>query len=213
MFELYILLLTACLIVYIRRRKVLPPHFLYLALSLFLALSVELFQHYYTLSGKHSKVHALYHGYQLIEFAMISMVYYESFRQMRFKTMVKYILPVYLLAAEIGSVFIEGIKCPNIFSFLLGSFLLVIYSGCYILELFFNPETENLLRIPFFWINTGIMFYCAGSFLEMGLRLYVQTVNPGVAEELQWISHLLNCFLYLVILIGFLCRSQKLSPS
>jgi hypothetical protein len=209
MFELYILLLFGCLVAYFVNRKNLPASFLNLAMLLIVAIGFELIKQFQW--GVNQNLHFLDHLYQPIEFTLLSSVYYHTFNNPFFKKTIIVFITVFLVFAFIASVFIEGIGQENTASFLLESFLLVVLSCLYIFELFEKPLFDNLLKIPFFWINTGILFYCAGTFFQMGLHSYFTARNPKLAEQLRLISHILNYFLYANFLTGFLCRRQKSS--
>jgi len=78
---------------------------------------------------------------------------------------------------------------------------------------FFEPK--KVWQIPEFWVCTGILFFFAGTFFQMGLHSFLFRTNRELANRLYVINHLLNILLYGLLTVGFLCKAsqKKLSSS
>lgn len=207
MFLIYISLIFLALIVYIHNSKSLPQSFLFLGILLGVTAGIEIVK-YYVKIEYYIKLSIVDHLFHPIEFTFISVVYYNILSNKINKIIVKYTVPTYIITSLIVST-IEGWTKISVTSFLIESFILVVYSVMYVKELFHSVIYENVLRKPFFWINTGLLFYCAGTFFFMGVYEYLNTINPNLASETKIINYVLNIFLYFCYLIGFSCKSQK----
>ena len=208
-FIIYLLLITTCVAVYFVRRNSLPASFRYLALMLLLVLSVEVAD--YFLRQNDFSARPLHHVYQPLEFILIAIAYKHSFQSGHYKRIVNYAIPGYIIVALLGAVFIDGIYNWNTVAFQVNSFVLVVFSILYIYELYQRPVYENVLKIPFFWVNTGILFYCTGTFFQMGFHHYVEAKDPQLAKSLNLVNQVLNYFLYSCYLKAFLCKTQTSS--
>lgn len=207
MFLIYIALMLSALLIYIGNRKNLPGSFVFLALLLALTLISELVKIF--LKRHEINTSFMDHFFQPAEFVLISTVYYHAFYGLRNKSMVKIMIPLFIVAAFFVSTFIDGWNAMNRSSFLMESFILVVYAVIYMLEILNKPANENLLKKPFFWVNTGILFYCSGTFFQVGLHEYFENRNPALAKELNLINQVLNYLLYSSFIAGFLCRTRK----
>jgi hypothetical protein len=204
MFTAYIALIVLCILTLLVNRQNLPRYFIYLLVLLSIVVIVEILEEY--LQRIHINSYPLDHLYQPIEFGLLSIVYFKSFENPLIKKLLKTITPIFILYALIMSIFVEGIFHINTISFLTSCFLFVVISILYILELYFKNEEENPAKDPFFWINTGILFYSCGVFLQMGLYNFFENRAPDIAKQLNIINQLLNFFLYFNFLIGFMCK-------
>ena len=87
------------------------------------------------------------------------------------------------------------------------SIIVIFYGLRYIYQLYDSPpETSSLLTVPFFWINTGNLFFYCGTFFQMGLNSYIDSLDSNLAADLQIINKALNYTLYIFYFIGFTCR-------
>lgn len=147
------------------------------------------------------------HLYQPLEISLLSGVYYHVVPDPRFKRIVIIAVPAFWIFAAYASIVLEGIGEPNTISFVAGSIIIIFYSMVYVVQLFTTPPLQdNLLSIPFFWINTGHLFFYFGTFFQMGMDSYIRSVDLALANKLVVINYALNFTLYLLYLNGFLCR-------
>lgn len=62
---------------------------------------------------------------------------------------------------------------------------------------------ENILSEPFFWINSGVLFYFSGNLLAFTFSNYVYTHQQPYYNTLWAIPRFLNIFFNILICIGF----------
>lgn len=76
-------------------------------------------------------------------------------------------------------------------------------------------EQLSLIRLPDFWVNTGLLFFCLAEFLFFAAFTYM-TANKNYQNYLLWyiISNMANLILYSCLSVSFLCfsKNKKLSP-
>lgn len=202
-FNIYIALVIACLVACSIYRKFIPRYYKYFQILLSSIIVFEVAG--YLLPTPYNNI--LDHLYQPFEFTFISLIYRETIKGETFKNCIKYLIPIFWVVAIILSVAVEGITSYNTYSFILGSVIIIFYGLRYIYELYDSPpETNSLLTVPFFWINTGNLFFYCGTFFQMGLNSYIDSLDPDMATGLQVINKALNYALYIFYFIGFVCR-------
>lgn len=75
--------------------------------------------------------------------------------------------------------------------------------------LLYMAETEErLTSLPFFWIFTGIFFYCFSTFFVFVMK---RTVDHAIAKELWRVHNVCNIITYLFYTVGFI-RFYKSGP-
>jgi hypothetical protein len=204
-FSVYIGIVIACLVTYWLNRQSLPAYFKYFQYLFTAILFVEVGE----IVLNHYRINSnfLDHLYQPVEFTLISLIYRQAIRTPKFDNLVKYLLFFFWIVSVFASVVIEGIFSRNTISFILGSTLVIFYSIYYIFQLYTQPPTrESLLANPFFWINTAHLFFYGGTFLQMGMDSYLMKRDILLAQQLHVINYALNYTLYLLYLLGFVCR-------
>lgn len=208
MFQAYILLLLLCLCVYLINRKKLPPYFVFLGWLIAVVIVDELVSVYLNTIGLNSN--PLDHLYQLFEICLLSLVYYHELKNKTLKKIIIAALVFVSIFYPVSSFILEGIYNDCMLSYLINGILIIFLSLAFFGEMYFRKSEINILSYGFFWINSGNLVYCSGSFLQMGLNTYIKDFNPALSNELIVINHVLNIFLYATYLIGFLCiKKQK----
>ena len=212
MFFLYIILILCAVFVYIINRKKLPNSLLYLAILLLITAPKEIFTHLLYSKGKDRYI--FNHLFQTLEFVLVSLTYYRVYVIPVNKRVVSICMWLYLPLSFYLLIYYEmpiaGKNNIN-YNLLIKGFVFIIYSLLYLYELFKHPVDEQLLKVPFFWINTGIFFYYAGSFFQLPLYNYVYSRSSHLADQLNLINRLLNYFLYVSFIIGFSCKTKQVS--
>ena len=204
-FILYCLLIIACLVAYQLNKLSLPFYLRYLQFLLAIGLVFEVSSEILALHNINTNF--LDHLYQPIELVFLSVIYYHAIGKRSIRKMIGIVVPITVMISIISSVWLEGVENPNTASFIVGSTLIVILSIIYKYQLFTSPPTrESLLANPFFWINTANLFFYCGTFFQMGLDSYIRKGNAVLADQLHIINHGLNYMLYVLYLIGLLCK-------
>lgn len=91
-------------------------------------------------------------------------------------------------------------------TYCLGCLLIVVACVYYFWELFQLKHSVDLLRLPYFWICSGLLFFYSCTFPLYGLTQMMESLPKVILENLFAIFVFLNIFLYLSFTIAFLCR-------
>ena len=128
------------------------------------------------------------------------------------------LIPFYLILFILNVIFIQGLTTSfHSYTFLLGSFFMVVYS-CFFLYESILPESINvrLSRQPFFWITIGLLIFYLGSVIINALVEYLTKSDfqkQGIIIY-QNITNSLNVILYGSFSIAFiLCRNNRKTSS
>ena len=89
------------------------------------------------------------------------------------------------------------------FSASVEAILLSVYALVSFLFIMRKLLFENILSEPFFWINSGVLFYFSGSLLVFAFSNYFLTFEPSNQYVLWSIPQFLNIFYNILICIGF----------
>lgn len=202
-FLLYIGIVFACLIANHLNKQILPPYFRYFQ---YLFITIIIFE----ITGEILKQadlnnYFLDHLYQPLELTIFSLIYRSAIERASFKRLTTFIIIIFWCVAAFYSVIVEGLFDENRTSFFLGSFIVIFYSYRYIYQVYAEkPEQTSLLANPFFWIVTANLFYYNGIYFYMGLRNFIE--DEETRKNLRIINMGLNYSLYVLYLIGFLCK-------
>ncbi len=151
--------------------------------------------------------HFIINIYIPVNFGFSFFLYYKTFENKRFKTIIAAVSCLYILFFLFNIIFIEGFYSFNIYSFCLGSILLIICCLVYFTTLFTDDRLINYFSIPMFWISTGLLFFYTGSLVQMSLMEYIIKNNfdpDGFIYQLILVT--LNILLYGCITVGLLCN-------
>lgn len=203
-FAIYMALVVACLMACAVNKRFFRETYLYFLLLL---SSVLLFESGGLLWPEKAQ-NVLNHVYQPVEFTLLTLIYKTILKNHFISRHWKKIVWGFVVVSLSLSVFVEGLTAPNTLSFLMGSVLVIIYALLYVYELYaYPPQYDGLFSNPYFWINTGHLFFYCGTFFQMGLDAYLMGIDIEVAMQLRIIIKALNYTLYTLYLTGFICRT------
>ncbi|RXG23338.1 hypothetical protein [Leeuwenhoekiella aequorea] len=82
------------------------------------------------------------------------------------------------------------------YSFLLGTFLLIIAVVFYFIEMLKRNVVLNITRSPYFWVSFGVLVYCATYFAFYITSLILSTESPVILSVVLFLIHsiLYGCF-------------------
>lgn len=181
--------------------KTIKGYLVPLFLIVFISAIVEIISWVIVNSGENNL--PIFHIYTGIEFSLI-FVFYMLFYKHYFKLKILYlILPVFYVVTYIDYK-VNGLNEMDSFSVTVESTFFIVLS---LLSFFFiirHLIFENILNMPFFWINSGILIYFSGNIL-----LFIFS-NSFIKSEITtffmlWaiIHSLLNIIYNGLICIGF----------
>ena len=149
---------------------------------------------------------SLYNFFTVFEFVFYLWIINLIISNKRMKKIIRAVLLVYTLTAVVNIILIQKMKAFHTVTYALGCLLIVIFCFYYFLELFKFPKAVKLTNNPAFWISTALLFfYCCG-FPLYGLINYLSSIPKLIINNFYSIIIILNCFLYTLFTIAFLCR-------
>ena len=188
-------------------RKILPQGLLLLVWLVLITLIAELMDAYPP-KFLFATTNWIYRIYQPIEYVLLAGFFLSVIISSNKKKLIIVSIPI-VVAINLMNLFVyQQYKSLTTYAFLLAAFLFTVWSIFYFFQLFKSNDGENPAHIPAFWICTGILFFYAGTFFQMGFTNMIYKHNPDLAKKLYVINHLLNCVLYGMITYGFICQSK-----
>jgi hypothetical protein len=164
--------------------------------------------------GAHLRVknidnHCFYNFFTCFEFLFYSYIYLRLIEQPWKKNTIRYSLVLYPLLFLANMLFKggEGFTHFHTITYRVGSVMVVTWCCFYFGELMRSPGYVSVLRDPFFWVSTGLLFFYTGFFFYMSagyILLYIK-LDDFIFDV---ISETLNVILYGCFLIAFVCEGS-----
>ncbi|CAN5565111.1 hypothetical protein BH09BAC4_BH09BAC4_29740 [soil metagenome] len=202
--NLYLAVLTGCLLYALWHRRSLDGPFKWLFALICITWIVEAIGYWGLVTGRNSNV--VFHIFQPTEYALLASFFAGYFAKTRTTQLAHVSIISFAIFCFIDALFIEKINAINSLSFSVEAILLILWCAYYFYALYKQDEVLHIRQIPEFWICTGILFFQTGAFFLMGLLNYLTRTSPDVATKLYNINHLLNILLYSLYTIGFVCK-------
>jgi len=147
----------------------------------------------------------LYNLFSCFEFVFY-LFFFICIVKKKTKKILFFVLPLYLIVTLLNIFFFEGKNGFHGYTYMLGCTLIVVFSISYFYFLFRFPETGRLVKNPFFWIGTALLFYYTCSFSLYGLQNYIIKTMTYYDKILEVTGDVLNVLLYTLFSVGFLCK-------
>lgn len=156
--------------------------------------------------------YAMYNIFTSLEFLFYTFLFYINVKKQSFKRLLQIFAPFYILAVIINLSWIQGLdKTFHSYTFLLGSFFIVIFCCCYFYESVLPDKLDQQLsKQPFFWICSGLLIFYLGSVIINALYEYLNTND--LQEQGRKVYNIINRSLN-VILYSFFCIAFFLCPN
>ena len=115
----------------------------------------------------------------------------------------------FALFGIINLFFFQGFSAYNSFSESLADIILSIIC-CYLLfKLVKDEGSIDLLKLDYFWLATGVLFYSLGSALFYHFSYLLHDFNKETNIDIcTYIIYALNLPLYISLIIAFICRRK-----
>lgn len=202
-FYLEVICLVAGLVFY---KKLSPYYIKWFVPFIFITVLVELPTNFNWIIFKGNNLW-FYNIFTSCEFLFYFIIFYHAISNPRWKKLLLYLFPAYIIVALVNILFIQGIYKFHTISYRIASVIIIFYCFLYFKQLLSNDIEENILRIPFFWICAGLLIFYAGFFLYFCAFDYiVYTKTPYSVEYWRIISRTLNILLYGLFLTALLCN-------
>ncbi len=211
-YYIYLLVITSsmlvCLILYKSVKKTALKYFLpFLVLTIIVELSgLWMNQH-------GIKNYLLFNVFTTVEFVFYSFLFFKHYRKNENKLLSLLFMPLYTLAVIINLIYFQGIDRFHTYTFLLGSFFIVVFCCLFFYESVLPEYIESTLtKEPFFWVCTGLLLFYLGSVIINALFEYLRTFDMQFEGKKIYstINQILNILLYTAFLISFIvCRNNN----
>lgn len=147
----------------------------------------------------------------------ISFLFYSFFllniiRTFFFKKWIKRAIFLSILCSIIDIVFIQGFWHLNTIAILTQLGILTMITCLYFYELLnYTEETLSIVRLPEFWLNTGLLFYCLIGFLYFSAFAYMAYAGSREYHLLYDIyADITNIILYSFLMVTFICFNRNM---
>lgn len=147
-------------------------------------------------------IYFIYHLFTVIEFIMLSTFYHLFFRKYFKSGYFLFPIPVFLIVAFIDYK-INGLYAMDTLSFSVESIILSLFALFSFLFVMRKLLFYNLLSEPFFWVNSGILFYFSGNLFIYAFSNYLLAFKQYKESALWSVPLFLNIIFIILISIGF----------
>jgi hypothetical protein len=127
------------------------------------------------------------HLYTILEFIIIGLFYYKFFGDFFSKKLIPFIIIGFVLFAIINGFFIQGIYNFNTYASGLEAIIVIALSLLCFYKMLIELDTRSPTKQPVFWINSGFLFYFAGSLFIYILSNFIKGDNHLLS--LAWGMH------------------------
>nr|WP_294948033.1 hypothetical protein [uncultured Mucilaginibacter sp.] len=148
----------------------------------------------------------------------ISFLFYSVFLLKLLKTPVfqkriKWAIGLILLCSAVNMAFFQGFWDLDTVTILLQYVVIIISSCLYFYELMnFTTTQLTIIRMPGFWLNTGLLFFCLINFLFFSSFAYMAYKNNYQYFLLfRGIANISIAILYSCLTVSFLCFRKTTS--
>lgn len=178
---------------------------------LLITLTVELVGFWLTKIG--IKNYLLYNVFTTLEFIFYSFLFSKHLKTTLFKKLTLGFMPFYATMVFLNLQFIQGYNSFHTYTFLLGSFFIVLFCCLFFYESVLPEHLDHpLAKQPFFWVCTGLLLFYMGSVIINALFEYLRSYNLQQEGKRIYgiINQSLNVVLYSAFIYAFiLCRKNK----
>lgn len=114
--------------------------------------------------------------------------------------------PIFVI---INSHFIQGIVSLQTLTFVVGGSFITFLAGAYFWQLYVSEESEKITYDPFFWFSFGFLLYFGCTLPFLGMLNYLWELSQEFTIFYHtYISVAFSMLLNILIIVGFLCRTN-----
>jgi len=151
----------------------------------------------------------MFNIFTVLEFIFYLSVYGYILNSRKQKNWLNTFRILLLLTGIINMSFFQGLFVFNNYTYALGAIFICISVVMFYLQLLNASNPEPLIRVPMFWISTGLLLFYACNFIFMGLLNYIIGISMPLAKQLHTIIYILNIVMYPLFTIGIACSSKQ----
>jgi hypothetical protein len=199
---------TVCLILFKTLRRTDLRLFLPFLL---LTISVEIIGSWSIRHGIRN--YLMYNVFTAFEFVFYSYLFYIHFKIPLYRRIAIFFIPFYIICVFYNLAYLQGINNFHTYTFLLGSFFIVVFCCLFFYESVLPEQLEKqLTKQPFFWVCTGLLLFYLGSVIINALFEYLRSFDMQEEGKRIYgiINQSLNVVLYSAFIFAFvLCRNNN----
>jgi hypothetical protein len=145
-----------------------------------------------------------------IEYLFYAYIFFLHYQNKVFKKIVGIFLIVFPAFVLINIVFFQGFNEYNSNIVKVGSFSMIVFSCFYFSDMMKAETEQHLLKIPMFWIATGVLLFNAGEFLfSLSIDYLYDKFPKEIFKIFGSIIFKLICVLYTCISIAIICSERR----
>ncbi len=181
----------------------------YFIVYLFLIVIYEIASLNNILSIRHTNLWAHNISFTL-SFLFLAFTLRKLLKSPKFKTWITWAIYFSILCSAINMAFIQGFWKLDSITLLLQNAIIVVINFLYFYELMnYSGEHLNIIKLPGFWLNTGLLFFSLFEFLFFSSFAYMAYNNDyNYLMLFIFISYSANVILYSCITLALLCPQK-----
>ena len=148
----------------------------------------------------------LYNFVVPLEYLFYSLMFYLHYKRKMSLFLVKLffiIFPAYVLL----SLIVKGVYYFDTNFLLVGSFVMIVFSLSYLLELYSLTLEVPIWKMPMFWICIGVLLFNAGEFsYNLLSKFFISNKMDQSLKVFRSINNRLILILYSSFIIAFICQ-------
>lgn len=209
------LLISAFLSLRASKRKWPYPYRLFSRLLVAVSV-VELvaisWKYYFTFTGNKAYAHNvwLYNSFLVPQYLLYMMVYYHALQAERIKKAIIIAGVLFAVAGMLNLFFFQSFQTVNSFTIVMASGIVIWLTIAWFEQLRAGKEVTVLTSNPMAWISLGAFIFHAAILPYMIGLNYLSRVNISLAIALFYVFLILNCVMYTLYSIAFLCKAPRL---
>jgi len=195
-------------------KNLIKTPFIVLIPYLLMTVAAELTGKYLAMHKQYTENVELFNVTTVIEFIIFYYLFYQSLISKRLKSIVLYVIPLYVVMAVVNQLFIQGFKYFHTYTMLIGTVFIIVFVFFYFYEAFSDKEPISLPKEPMFWISIGIFLFYLGDFTYNLMQPYF--LKNHMQKESFHLFHIINnnliIFEYICISIAIIvCSKNRLA--
>lgn len=151
----------------------------------------------------------IYNLFLIPQYSLYIYIYYLVLKPGHLRKLIKFIGVLYPLFVVANLLWVQQIHTVNSYSIIVSSVVVLFLSVCYFEQLWNQAETTKLSSNPMSWLSLGAFIFHAANLPYIISLDYLIKHNITLAIALYYIYLGLNCILYTLYCIAFLCRTPQ----
>jgi hypothetical protein len=148
----------------------------------------------------------VFHVLAPVEYTVLSLLYYHTFKGIRVKRAIGYSIPVFIMICILFSLYVQPVESNNSYVVIIESTIITLWSLLFLRETIILQMESALQRFPMFWISIGLLFYFIGSVTVEGLLNYLMDFSMDLARRVYRMIFILKYLLFILLMIGAFSR-------